>query len=202
MAVTKSGRTTGTTESTIVAVGVTSNVNYGAGCDTYRFVNQIQIASPQNAFGGPGDSGSAIFERDTLTPVGLLFAGSDTSIIANPMALVFRALRIFPDSDDGAGPRSEAELTTRLDALAYPPAVRDLMAIQARSERSVFANPGVVSMGVGRREAGDGYAFVVSVEKKTPAVLKAIPHRIEGVPVRVLETGPIRALPMPRLPTH
>ncbi len=202
MAVTKSGRTTGTTESTITAVGVTSNVSYGAGCDTYRFVNQIQIASPQNAFGGPGDSGSAIFERDTLTPVGLLFAGSDTSIIANPMALVFRALRVFPDTTAPNGPQSEAELMAQLDALEYPPAVRNLMAVQARAENAVFANRGVVSMGVGRTEAGDGYAFIVSVEKKTPALMKALPHRIEGVPVRVLETGPIRALPLPGLPTH
>jgi hypothetical protein len=195
MPVIKSGRTTGTTESTIVAIGVTSNVSYGADCDVYRFVDQIQIDNPPDAFGGPGDSGSAILERDSKIPVGLLFAGSDTSIIANPMVFVWRATKTFPDGN-GNAPRNEKELMARLDALKYSPEVQSLMDIKAQVQDSILATPGVVAIGVGRNAANDGYAFIVSVEAMTPALRRAIPHRVQGVPVITRVTGAMRALPL------
>jgi hypothetical protein len=198
MPVIKSGRTTGTTEATITAVGVTSNVNYGAGCDVYRFVGQIQITNPPGVdFSSGGDSGSAILNSESLIPVGLLFAGSDTSTIANPMPQVWRATRTFPDAGDAAPLISEAEAMQRIDAaMRYPAAVQRLMDVQAQVQDGIFANRGVVAMGVGRNEAGTDYAFVISVDKLTPRLRAALPHRINGVPVRILETGEMRALPL------
>ena len=89
----KVGRTTGWTEGDVTQLAVVSDVRYGAGLA--RFRNQIGIsASPDNTgpFSKAGDSGSAILNRDQEL-VGLLFAGSDTSTLANPIQLVLNALQ-------------------------------------------------------------------------------------------------------------
>lgn len=85
--VTKSGRTTGTTEDEITAVSATVDVNYGAG-KTARFANQL-IAGPMSQ---GGDSGSVVFLQGTQTLVGLLFAGSEQTTVMNQMSDVVRLL--------------------------------------------------------------------------------------------------------------
>ena len=88
MALKKNGRTSNFTEGTVQQVDVTVNVNYGAG-RTVMFTDQI-IASPM---GEPGDSGSAVLD-DQNRLVGLLFAGSDESMIFNKIGNVFAALNL------------------------------------------------------------------------------------------------------------
>jgi hypothetical protein len=85
LAVKKYGRTTGLTHGTISAINATVNVTYDSG--TARFVNQIVITP--GSFSGGGDSGSLIVtDSDADSPVGLLFAGSNTTTIANPIGPV------------------------------------------------------------------------------------------------------------------
>ena len=88
MAVQKYGRTTGHTTGKIS--GLNASVNVGFRDGTARFTGQIVIN--QVGFSGPGDSGSLIVtagsEREARRPVGLLFAGSETSTLANPIDLV------------------------------------------------------------------------------------------------------------------
>jgi hypothetical protein len=87
MAVKKYGRTTGLTHGRISAVNATVNVSYDSG--TARFVNQIVITSSAGSFSDGGDSGSLIVtDTDNNSPVGLLFAGSTTTTIANPIGPV------------------------------------------------------------------------------------------------------------------
>jgi hypothetical protein len=90
MAVKKTGRTTGFTNSTIAAINVTSSVSYGQG-KTAKFVNQVYISS--TTFSAAGDSGSLIVDANG-NPVCLLFAGSSNSTIANPIGLVLNALNV------------------------------------------------------------------------------------------------------------
>lgn len=94
----KYGRTTGLTKGRIYAINATVNVNYGIGIA--RFVNQIVI-SP-GSFSKGGDSGSLIVvERgaDARRPVGLLFAGSSSVTIANPMGAVLDAFGVTIDGE-------------------------------------------------------------------------------------------------------
>ncbi len=98
-AVKKSGRTTGLTRGTIQAVDVTVDVGYSKECgggslQTARFVNQIVIGP--SGFSAGGDSGSLIVEDVASKPraVGLLFAGSSTTTIANPMNSVLSAFGV------------------------------------------------------------------------------------------------------------
>lgn len=94
----KSGRTTGHTFGSVSAIDVTIDVGYSAECggaanQKARFVNQILITP--GTFSAGGDSGSVIFETGT-TPraVGLLFAGSSSHTIANPINRVLSLLNV------------------------------------------------------------------------------------------------------------
>lgn len=90
----KTGRTTGFTTGAISAINVTISVSYGSG-KTAKFVNQIYISS--TTFSAAGDSGSLIVEAVNTgnpSPVGLLFAGSANSTIANPIGDVLTALGV------------------------------------------------------------------------------------------------------------
>jgi hypothetical protein len=84
LAVQKHGRTTGLTTGQVYAVNATVNVGYDSG--TARFINQIVITP--GTFSAGGDSGSLIVTKDGENPVGLLFAGSSSFTVANPIDLV------------------------------------------------------------------------------------------------------------------
>jgi hypothetical protein len=90
----KTGRTTGFTTGSIAAVNVTVQVSYGNNQNA-TFVGQVYINSA--TFSAAGDSGSLIVEAGTSgspSPVALLFAGSATSTIANPINGVLAALGV------------------------------------------------------------------------------------------------------------
>ncbi len=94
-AVKKSGRTTGLTRSSISGLNATVNITYSNECAggtsfTKTFTGQIVIANRRSKFLAGGDSGSLMVEDVTTNPraVGLLFAGSNTSGIANPIGEV------------------------------------------------------------------------------------------------------------------
>ena len=83
----KSGRTTGYTEGVINMLDTTVEVGYGT--NTAVFEQQILA----NDMSDPGDSGSLILTEDNKA-VGLLFAGSSTVTVINPIAAVMSALNI------------------------------------------------------------------------------------------------------------
>ncbi len=93
----KYGRTTGLTTGTVTGVNATINVNYNNG--TVRFVDQILISDGN--FSQGGDSGSLVVSNasggDDRKPVGLLFAGSNTHTIANPIDLVLERFGVSVD---------------------------------------------------------------------------------------------------------
>ncbi len=97
MEVQKYGRTTGLTTGKITGINAVMNVGFRAG--TARFTGQIVIT--ETGFSGPGDSGSLIVSRGqgerNARPVGLLFAGSETSTIANPIDLVLDRFGVVID---------------------------------------------------------------------------------------------------------
>ena len=98
-AVKKSGRTTGLSHSTISGLNATISVTYENECAggtafTKTFTGQIVVANSGSKFLNSGDSGSLMVEDVTTNPraVGLLFAGSSTSAIANPIQPVLSFL--------------------------------------------------------------------------------------------------------------
>lgn len=87
MAVQKSGRTTGYTRGEIEQIDVTSRIDYGGKFAT--FTGQLLAG----AMSQPGDSGSAVLDMNGNV-IGLLFAGSNTSTLINPIQDVLEALRV------------------------------------------------------------------------------------------------------------
>jgi len=91
----KSGRTTGLTRSKVSALNATISVAYenecaGGAAFTKTFTGQIVIANTGSRFLNSGDSGSLMVEDVATKPraVGLLYAGSSSSAIANPIGQV------------------------------------------------------------------------------------------------------------------
>jgi len=163
LAVKKSGRTTGLTMGTISAVNVTVDISYGSG-KTARFTNQILITP--GSFLGAGDSGSLMVEDVDTAPqaVGLLFAGSSSVAIANPIGAVLDAFgvtmvgsvpqarlvdkirswakNLFQISESHA---ASAQLPTHVN----PAAVDAVRLVKERHEARLLAITGVVVLGVG-----------------------------------------------------
>ena len=96
-AVQKYGRTTGFTTGQISGINATIDVGYRDG--TARFTDQIVISG--QGFSAGGDSGSLIVTKGTLLgdrrPVGLLFAGTASTTLANPIDLVLDRFDITID---------------------------------------------------------------------------------------------------------
>ena len=91
-AVKKSGRTTGLTRSKVSGLNATISVTYENECAggtafTKTFTGQILVTNTRSKFLGSGDSGSLMVQDVTTNPkaVGLLFAGSSSIAVANPI---------------------------------------------------------------------------------------------------------------------
>jgi hypothetical protein len=98
-AVKKSGRTTGLTRSRISGLNATVNVTYENECAggtafTKTFTGQIVISNSGSRFLNSGDSGSLMVEdvNSNARAIGLLYAGSSSSAIANPIGQVLSFL--------------------------------------------------------------------------------------------------------------
>ena len=83
----KTGRATGFTQGMITQIDVTTAVDYNS--RTAQFTNQL-MASGMSA---GGDSGSAVLDEDGLV-VGLLYAGSGSATLINPIQTVLQLLQV------------------------------------------------------------------------------------------------------------
>jgi hypothetical protein len=105
MKVQKYGRTTGHTKGQVSGIHATLDISYSGG--TARFEDQIVITGTGGGFSAGGDSGSLIVTDGLLVrdrrPVGLLFAGSRTTTIANPIAPVLARFGVTIDGGEGGG---------------------------------------------------------------------------------------------------
>jgi hypothetical protein len=87
----------GHTYGEVTGINATVRVGYSRG--VARFVGQIIIGP--SGFSAGGDSGSLIVTNDeSCNPVGLLFAGSSTVTIANPIDLVLERFVVTVDGEE------------------------------------------------------------------------------------------------------
>ena len=97
----KYGRTTGLTTGTVTGVNATVMITYDIG--QARFVKQVIIQGSGGPFSAGGDSGSLIVTQNGIVPqngnqpVALLFAGSSSITIGNPIDLVLGAFGVTID---------------------------------------------------------------------------------------------------------
>jgi len=196
--VAKSGRSTGLTCSTIEATNISTSVDYTVNCDgtgtkfTTKYTNQIGVIGGD--FSGEGDSGSLIVTQDTATPVALLYAGSNTDTVGNPVADV---LNFFGNNATFVGGGAHAVVgctlpTAPQSAKTVVPSLLAAQVIQkATSTRDLhspelLAYPEVQAVGVGQsydnpKEAAILF-FVTQGESRTN-----LPAQVDGVRTRVIE---------------
>lgn len=193
-AVKKSGRTTGLSRSSVSALNATINVGYTDECAgnsfTVQYQGQIMISNRGSRFLAGGDSGSVMFEDVTVNPraVGLLYAGSSTIAVANPIGdvldyfnvtMVGGAASAGTSTPDESGPGSRRGLAAAIAA-------------QGRNARALMNVPGAVGHAVG---AGASPVLKVLVTEITPRAQAAAPRQIEGFPVVLEEVGDVRGMP-------
>lgn len=208
LAVKKSGRTSGLTKGTISAVNVTVDISYGSG-KTARFINQVLI-TPGSFLAG-GDSGSLMVEDVDTTPqsVGLLFAGSSSVAIANPIGTVLSAFGVTMVGTDPLTSLTDRIRTwaknlfriseshaasAQLPPQVNPAAVDAVRRVKERHEARLLSTPGVVGVGVGRSEKVIGQAAIeIYVKQATSSLRQVLPNSLDGVEVKIVETGEIHA---------
>jgi hypothetical protein len=211
MNVAKSGRTTGLTCSQISAVNVAVAVDYENSCGsnstfTVNYDNQIDILS--TTFSAPGDSGSLIVDSSTAQPVGLLYAGSDSDTVANPIADVLGALKDSkgnaPTFVGGATHKVEACAGTGAsNAMAQASNAQSVMRLSDEEiERatitkrthveSLMKTQGVIGVGVGMSDQSGKAAIVVILERDKPHGI--IPKQIDGIPTKIRTSKRFKAL--------
>jgi hypothetical protein len=182
----KSGRTTRLTRSKITGLNATIYVSYDTECagslrGTAKFVDQIVVANRASKFLAAGDSGSLMVEDVTPNPraIGLLYAGSSSVAIANPINEV---LSYFGVTMVGVLGVQGTEVTVS--------PIEEAKKAQARHAARLERVPGGVGHGIGLGRSGQ-VVIKVYVEKDTPGVRTAVPDSVDGMPVEVEETGRI-----------
>lgn len=203
MAVAKSGRSSGLTCSTVSSVIAAFSVQYQKGCGTgtmftVNYTNQISVAGGD--FSQEGDSGALIVTQSGATPVGLLFAGSTTDTVADPIADVLNAMadpttHVVPTIVGGAAHQvigctlpQPSQLQKTAQAVTAPADVmQTARAARDANAEKLLGISGVRGVGLGGSLDHPGQpALVVFV---TPGTTRSnLPKQVDGVRTRIVET--------------
>jgi hypothetical protein len=193
LAVQKSGRTTGHTTGSISSISTTVSVRYPKSCGSgggtlFTFTNQVVVNS--STFSAGGDSGSLIVSNNASCPqpVALLFAGSSTSTIGNPISLVLQRLSTSLGSTVsfvGSTCTASNELVSDDPQTISPSdeAVQKAITAMKSRERNLMKRPGVIGVGVGAADGVNEAAIIVYVDANAK-VSTRLPNTINGVKVK------------------
>jgi hypothetical protein len=198
LGVAKSGRTTGFTTGTIGSINTSVSVQYQAGCGQGKkfvvsYTNQVVINS--STFSAGGDSGSLIVTNDANhNPVALLFAGSSTTTIGNPIGQVLTQVSNALGrtvSFVGSGPALSIETLASNSPL--PQDMELANEVKNRHEHALMAQPGVIGVGIGGPPDNTSEAAVVVYIDQTRGRDPVLPESLDNVKVRIVRTEPFRA---------
>lgn len=212
--VAKSGRTTGLTCASVEAINTSAQVAYEKGCATtttftVTYSNQVTVGQTSNGNGfiAEGDSGSLMVDETTATPVALLFAGGDTTAIANPIGAVLTALKdssgnlptfvgtttphsiagcsLPPPSADGVIAKGSSK--TQAIAALTASVLRNAATTEDRNASALMNVSGVSAVGTGASlDSPSEAAMLVFLPRG--ASHDAVPAEVDGVRTRIVET--------------
>jgi hypothetical protein len=198
--VAKSGRTSGLSCSAVSTTSLSTSVTYQTQCNggtSFSVTYRNQVAVSGGGFSAGGDSGSLIVDQGTADPVALLYGGSDTETVGNPVGDVLTALTdqqgnqpsfvgsasqhpVIGCTLAGAAVKAAAQAAISVDtaSIALAQRARDLHAPE------LLANPYIYAVGVAASVDRPGEAAVLIVvnpgQQATP-----LPVTIEGVGTRI-----------------
>jgi hypothetical protein len=204
----KSGRTTGLTCSTIASIGLTISIDYDATCgDTAPafasyFTGQISIAG--GSFSGAGDSGSLVVDTGTARPVALLYGGSPTDTVANPIQDVVVAFGAHSPLSIVGGPdhavscaHTATASSTQVgaaQAALVPQERQRVTTVQQRRAAQLLQDASIKSVTVGA--SADNPNEGALLIQASGSVIPRVPATIDGVRTRlVLDAAAAGTLP-------
>jgi hypothetical protein len=202
--VAKSGRSSSLTCSSVDAIEIQTSVSYQKGCNTgasFSVTYTSQISVSGGNFSASGDSGSLIVDENSADPVALLYGGSDTDTVGNPIGDVLGALKdsegnqpVFVGS---ATTHSVIGCTLASNAVKtqaqVAPAISSAQLTQAQHARDMHApellsNGYIQAIGVGASIDHPGEAAILLIVDTTqPAV--ALPQQLDGIATRVIHAN-------------
>ncbi len=202
LAVSKSGRTTGLTCSTVGSINTSVQVAYETSCGSNvtafnaTYTNQVVING--GTFSAGGDSGSLVVTTATARPVALLYGGSTNDTVANPIQDVINAfspsvpntLTIVGGADHAVscaptatgGPQQAGTLSATVPLSAAER--QRVNAVQLRLGGVLMQDSAVssVSVGASADSPGEG-ALVIHLSRGANAPIPAV---MDGVRTRVV----------------
>jgi hypothetical protein len=194
LGVAKSGRTSGFTTGSISSVSTSVSVRYQPVCGrnggtAVSYTNQVVINS--STFSAGGDSGSLIVTNNGChQPVALLFAGSSTTTIGNPIGEVLTKVgQATGLSLSFVGTTCTAKTDLEPGMLSGDVVV-NAAAILDPHRDELMGTQGVIGVGVGASKSHPGEAAIVIYVDNTMGALPRLPRRIDGLRVRVVKTDP------------
>src|SRR5438046_131281 len=201
LAVEKSGRTTGTTTGTIGSIHTSVNVQYQIRCGqgtkyVISYTNQVIINSSSCRAGG--DSGSLIVSNNSChQPVALLFAGSSSTTIGNPIGEVLSklgdGLSFVGGTCSVTTASAQAQELSGVQSFDLPQqAVEHASRVLEQNRHDLMSRPGVLGVGLGATEDNSTPAILVYVDQ-TSSVQPQLPQDIDRVPIRIIFTDPFIA---------
>jgi hypothetical protein len=206
LAVAKSGRTTGFTTGPIGSINTSVNVQYQKRCGQGRkfivsYTNQIVVNG--SGFSAGGDSGSLVVTNDVVChqPVGLLYAGSSTSTILNPIGEVLTKLGAqlgtsvsFVGVTCGAAAGTGGFTSMAVSPLELPPqAVDRATAVLQQHLGQLMATPNVIGAGVGASTLNPFEATIIVYVDHTSGPVPDLPLFLDGVSITRFLTDPFVA---------
>jgi hypothetical protein len=203
--VAKSGRSSSLTCSSVDAIDLQTSVSYQKGCNTganfsVTYTGQISVSG--GTFSAAGDSGSLIVDQNTADPVALLYGGSDTDTVGNPVADVLSALKDSqgnsPTFVGSATTHSVIGCTLAANAVKTAPAesaaaIPSPQLAEAQHARDMHApellsNPYFQAVGVGASIDHPGEAAVILiVDPSQPPT--TIPAQLDGIATRIVQAS-------------
>jgi hypothetical protein len=205
--VAKSGRSTGLTCSAIFSTSTNVSVEYQKGCGTgnilkVSYTNQIDVTN--NGFSAEGDSGSLIVTQDSAEAVALLFAGSSSDVLGNPIGDVLNGLADpnnaqskptlvgTPSAHPVAAcslPGTQAAMADRLAAPKVVPvaeALKRALTVRDAHAPELMAYREMQAVGIGASYDNFGEpAILLFVTVGQPR--SNLPAQIEGIRTRIVE---------------
>ena len=200
--VAKSGRTTGLSCGSVQSTNTSVKVQYQQGCNqgkkfTVTYTNQVVVGG--SGFSAGGDSGSLIVSQTGKRPTALLFAGSSSTTIGNPINEVLSQLTTSLGSAVSfVGTSNPGNVTCPAAGGGSPggrPSQTGLDRAAAAKEahaQELMADPAVMGVGVGSSERNPAEA-VVNIYVETGRAHGPIPAELDGVRTQIIRTDLIRA---------
>ncbi len=198
LGVAKSGAGSGLTCGSVNSVNTDVQVSYSTQCSggtsfNVTFKNQVMVGG--STFSKSGDSGSLIISTNTAQPVALLYAGSNTGTVGNPIGDVMNALGISGivggDNHGVDCPVTNTAATATVPLSAVE--VTSAQTVKDAHASELMATPGIVGVGVGASNDSPGQAAIV-IFVDPQRLRSRLPRQIDGVRTRIVASGPFHAL--------